>query len=112
QWPSRYGPGDQGYDLDLYVYGADGKLAGKSEMWMFSMGEGVWLQNPRNGPYRVVVVPKTVVGDLPYRVVVDLHRGYTLRESDVIYVGPSGKPDRLPYPLDLRFVPRPPVRHR
>jgi len=112
EWPTEDGPGDQGYDLDLYVYGPDGRLAGKSEMWMFSTGEGVWIQSPRNGPYRVVVVPKTVVGEVPYRVVVDFQSGYTLRESDVIFGDPAAKPEGFPYHTDLVVVGGGSKRHR
>ena len=107
QWPSEFGPGDQGYDLDLYVYGPDGKLVGKSDMWIFSMGEGVWVQNPKNGDYRVVIVPKTVVGEIPYDVVVNFQHGYTLPESDQVFGDPPARPDGLPYHTDL-VVTKPP----
>ena len=112
EWPSEFGPGDQGYDIDLYVYGPDGKLAGKSEMWMFSTGEGVWIQNPRNGNYRVVIVPKTTVGEIPYQVVVNFQRGYTLKESDQIFGDPAAKPDGLPYHTDLVVTRPPPGKRR
>lgn len=106
KWPPEDGPGDQGYDLDLYVYGPDGSLVGKSNMWSFSTDEGVWVQNPRNGTYRVVVVPKAVVGDIPYQVVADFQRGYTLAESDEIFGNPPVKPNELPYHTDLVVIGR------
>src|SRR5690348_14695020 len=37
---------DLGYDLDLWVYGPDGKLAAKSNMVAYSAAEGAWVQNP------------------------------------------------------------------
>lgn len=112
EWPTEDGPGDQGYDIDLYVYGPDGKLAGKSEMWLFSTGEGVWVQHPANGDYRVVVVPKTTVGEIPYRAVVDFQRGYTLTESDQILGDPPVRPDGLPYHTDLVVTRAPADRRR
>ena len=70
---------DAFYDLDLYVYARDGRLAGRSNNVTYSSAEGVWLQNPRNGRYRVVVAGRDVIGTSPYRIHVDLKRGWTVR---------------------------------
>ena len=55
---------DENQDLDLYVYGPDGDLAGASE-GITSTGESVLLDAPPNGEYRVVVAP-TMATDMPY----------------------------------------------
>jgi Lysyl oxidase len=89
QWPYI----DAGYDLDLYVYGPDGDLAGSSHTLAFSRNEGTWIKNPRNGTYTVVVAPKVVwsvpseladqlgkpnAGPLEYRAFVEFERGLTI----------------------------------
>jgi hypothetical protein len=71
---------DIGYDLDLYVYGPDGKLAARSNMVAYSSAEGAWVQNPQNGTYRVVIVPRDEIGTSPYQVFVNFARGYTVHE--------------------------------
>jgi hypothetical protein len=56
------------YDLDLYVYGPDGSLAASSKGFYFN-DEAALVPNAPNAPngrYRVVVVPTSVVGRLPY----------------------------------------------
>ena len=50
RWP------DERQDVDLYVYGPDGKLAAKAAH-IVSMAESVLIQTPANGTYRAVVVP-------------------------------------------------------
>lgn len=65
---------DEDNDLDLYVYGEDGSLAGRSDGVMASTGEAVRLGNAGNGRYRVVVVPRLVRGPLAYRGLVSVER--------------------------------------
>lgn len=72
---------DAGYDLDLYVFGPDGRLAGTSASFAFSSDEAAWIQDPGNGPYRIMVVPRALAGSLPYTIAVDFQRGYTVGES-------------------------------
>lgn len=55
RWP------DEGQDLDLYVYGPDGALAASSA-GIVSSAESVLMRSPRNGDYRVVVVPASADG--------------------------------------------------
>jgi hypothetical protein len=93
QWPYI----DGGYDLDLYVYGPDGGLAGSSDTLAFSRNEGAWIENPRNGTYTVVIAPKVVwsvprdlaerlgrpkTGPLDYRAFVEFERGLTIRRLE------------------------------
>ena len=93
QWPYI----DAGYDLDLYVYGPDGALAGSSHTLAFSRNEGTWIKNPRNGTYTVVVAPKVVwsvpreladqlgkpnAGPLDYRAFVEFERGLTITRTE------------------------------
>jgi hypothetical protein len=60
-------------DLDLYVYGADGSLAGRSN-GIASTSEAVRLRNAANGRFRVVVVPQLVDGTVAYRGIVEVER--------------------------------------
>jgi hypothetical protein len=84
---------DLGYDLDLYVYGPDGRLVARSATFAFSSDEGAWIQDPVNGIYRVVVVPRTVAGSLPYEVGVGFQVGYTVKESATFRLQAPGFPD-------------------
>src|SRR5438876_1096777 len=59
---------DLGYDLDLWVYGPDGKLAAKSDMVAYSAAEGAWVQDPKNGTYRIVISGRPEAGGSPYEV--------------------------------------------
>ena len=61
------------HDLDLYVYGPDGSLAGRST-GLPSTSEAVRVQEAANGVYRVVVVPQVVVGEVGYRGFVEVER--------------------------------------
>jgi hypothetical protein len=94
QWPYI----DGGYDLDLYVYGPDGKLAAVSDTLIFSRNEGVWIKNPQNGDYTVVVAPKSVwaaprevadafgrpeMGPIDYDAFVEFERGLTINREEV-----------------------------
>jgi Lysyl oxidase len=56
---------DEQQDLDLFVYGPDGKLAAKSDGFFASTAESVLIRSARNGTYRVVVVPR-FAQDLSY----------------------------------------------
>ena len=61
------------HDLDLYVYGPDGSLAGRS-VGIASTSEAVRVQNAVNGRYRVVVVPQLVDGTVAYAGFVEVER--------------------------------------
>ncbi|HYH50123.1 MAG TPA: lysyl oxidase family protein, partial [Acidimicrobiia bacterium] len=61
------------HDLDLYVYAADGSLAGRS-VGIASTSEAVRVQNAANGRYRVVVVPQLVDGTVAYQGFVEVER--------------------------------------
>ena len=61
------------YDLDLYVYGPDGSLVGRSD-GLISTGESVRMRDAANGRYRAVVVPKLVDGTVAYRAFVEVER--------------------------------------
>ena len=60
-------------DLDLYVYGPDGSLAGRSA-GIASTGESVRIRDAANGRYRVVVVPQLVEGTVAYRGYAEVER--------------------------------------
>jgi hypothetical protein len=60
-------------DLDLYVYGPDGSLVARSD-GVVSTGEAVRLPGATNGRYRVVVVPRLVVGPTAYRGFAEVER--------------------------------------
>jgi hypothetical protein len=105
---------DIAYDLDLYVYGPDGDEVAHSDMLNFSSDEAAWVQDPKNGTYRVVVVPKTLAGSLDYRGFARFERGYTVPEDmtfehttpdfpDLVMLGQ--KPDE-PRPMLPDLVPR------
>ena len=72
---------EPGYDLNLYVYAPDGRLAGKSESLVDSHAESVWVQRPVNGRYTVKVVPHNVADKEPlqYRGFVNTARGRTIK---------------------------------
>lgn len=61
-------------DLDLYIYGPDGTLAGRSDGTVASTAESIRLVSAANGSYRVVVVPRLVVGPMDYRGFVEVER--------------------------------------
>jgi hypothetical protein len=93
QWPYV----DAGYDLDLYVYGPDGREVANSDTLAFSRNEGAWVKSPRNGTYTVVIAPKLVwavprdladrlgrpnAGPLDYRGFVEFERGLTINRVE------------------------------
>jgi hypothetical protein len=60
-------------NLDLYVYGPDGSLAGRSA-GLASTSEAVRVRDAANGRYRVVVVPQMVDGTVAYRGYAEVER--------------------------------------
>lgn len=71
--------GQEGQEVDLYVYGPDdpNRLAASSTgTYGFSAAQSVLLREPRNGRYRVVVVPVHVTkeGGLGYKGIVEVER--------------------------------------
>ena len=95
---------DAGYDLDLYVYGPDGTLAARSNMVIYSSAEGTWVQNPPNGVYRVVVVPKSEIGTSPYDLFVNLTRGYTVHTTQTNLTSDPTGGGLTPYTPDFVFL--------
>ena len=65
---------DERQDVDLYVYGPDGALAAESDGFYASTGESVLIPAPRNGRYRILVVPRETT-DLAYDGVAQIERG-------------------------------------
>ena len=65
---------DEENDLDLYVFGPDGSLAGRSDGVLGSTGESVRLHDAANGRYRVVVVPRVVAGAMEYHGFAEVER--------------------------------------
>jgi hypothetical protein len=62
-------------DLDLYVYGPDGRQVAKSDGIFASTAEAVTLKKPANGEYRVVVIPRdTTDRGLDYRGIAMVQR--------------------------------------
>jgi hypothetical protein len=110
RWPDEQL--DALYDLDLYVYGPDGSLVAKSNMVTYSSAEGAWVQNPANGRYRVVVAGRDVAGTSPYRIHVDLKRGYTVHTKQSSQVADPTDADALPYTPDFVFLGSRPRRPR
>lgn len=68
RWP------DEEQDLDLFVYGPDGRLAARSDGIYASMAESVLIPAPDNGRYRIVVVPRETE-DLAYEGLAQIERG-------------------------------------
>lgn len=65
---------DERQDIDLYVYGPDGRLAAKSDGFYGSTGESVLIPAPDNGRYRILVVPRETTS-LAYDGVAQIERG-------------------------------------
>ncbi|TMK63663.1 MAG: hypothetical protein E6G53_10270 [Actinobacteria bacterium] len=95
---------DAFYDLDVYVYGPDGKLAARSNNVTYSSAEGAWVQNPKNGRYRIVVVPRDVIGTSPYRLRAALKRGWTVHTPQTSQVADPTGTGTLPYTPDFTFL--------
>ena len=75
---------DLGYDLNLYVYGPDGKLVASSTDLQYSSDEAAWVQNPRNGDYKVVITPSAELGDLTYDAVAYFQPGREYQEKSTL----------------------------
>ena len=93
RWPSY----EAGYDLDLSVYGPDGALAGRSDMYGFSREESVWIPDPANGRWTIAVEPSFIVGQpavpgmletLRYEGFVAFERGRTITRQELEYDEP------------------------
>jgi hypothetical protein len=82
QWPDD--ELDLGYDLDLYVYGPDGNLAGSSTMLQYSSDEAAWIQNPVNGEYKIVVTPHGEIGTTDYKLVARLDWGRSTTQKTTL----------------------------
>jgi hypothetical protein len=82
QWPDD--ELDLGYDLNLYVYGPDGKLAGSSTDLQYSTDEAVWIQNPVNGAYRVLITSAAELGTTPYELAAHFDRGREYKEATTL----------------------------
>lgn len=65
---------DEEQDLDLFVYAPDGSLAARSDGFYASTAESVLIVAPRNGTYRIVVVPRETT-DLHYDGMAQIERG-------------------------------------
>lgn len=100
---------DIGYDLDLYLYGPDGELAARSDAIAYSAAEGLWLQNPRNGRYQIVVMARDVVGTSPYELVATVKPGWSVSTAATLLGTPPGL---TAYEPDVTFIGRPPPARR
>jgi hypothetical protein len=101
---------DAGYDLDLYLYGPNGDLVAKSNAVAYSAAEGLWLQSPANGRYRIVVAPRDVVGTSPFKLVASTKRGYSVETTQSLLGAGDAVGDLTPYESDLTFLGRRPRR--
>jgi Lysyl oxidase len=101
---------DLGYDLDLYVYAPDGSLAGQSNMLIYSTAEGVWVPNPKDGTYRVTVVPRDVIGYSPFEVFVDFARGWSVHGRDSNQTADSSGQHMTAFTPDFTFIGDRPAR--
>lgn len=103
---------DVGYDLDLYLYGPDGEIAAKSNTVVYSSAEGLWLQDPPNGRFRVVVAPRDVVGTSPFEIVASVRRGYTAETTSTWLGAGKAAGELAPHESELTFRGGPPRRPR
>jgi hypothetical protein len=84
------------HDLDLYVYGPDGSLAGRSA-GIASTGESVRVRDASNGPYRVVVVPQAVLGAVAYHGLVEVERDLAAAPARRLLPNLVAMPPRHPH---------------
>lgn len=84
-------------DLDLYVYGPEGSLAARSDGVTASTGESVRLRNAVNGRYRVVVVPRLVVGPMDYRGFAEVERDPAVKPVRQLLPNLVALPSRHPH---------------
>jgi lysyl oxidase len=103
---------DAGYDLDLYLYGPAGDLVAHSNSIIYSTAEGLWLQSPATGRYRVVVAPRDVAGTVPYELVAAVRRGYTAATTASWLGADRLGGELVPYERNLAFRGTPPRRRR
>ena len=103
---------DAGYDLDLYLYGPGGTLVAKANSVAYSAAEGLWLQSPENGHYRIVVAPRDVVGKSPFDVFATAKRGWSANTTSSL-LGTGDLADALTsYVSRLTFLGPPPSAPR
>ena len=85
---------EEALDLDLYVYGPDGALAGKSNGFQASTSESVQIPDPVNGTYTVKVSPAFTNGeDMAYEGLAEFEAPipvHPLRDllPDLVPIGP------------------------
>lgn len=101
---------DFGYDLDLYLYGPDGDVVARSNTIGYSVAEALWVQRPTNGRYRIVVVPRDVIGSSPFDVYVSLARGWTVPTTASLLGTGDTAAEVSPYVSQLTFLGRPPLK--
>ncbi|HWH44788.1 MAG TPA: lysyl oxidase family protein [Thermoleophilaceae bacterium] len=114
RWPEEQL--DAGYDLDLYLYGPAGDVLAKSDSVIYAAAEGLWLQDPPNGRYRVVVAARDVVGTSPFEVIATAKRGWSVATTSLLLGGgdltfPGTRPAE-PEPLLPDLVPAEPGNFR
>ena len=106
RWPTEQQ--DAGYDLDLYLYGPSGSVVAKANSIAYASAEGLWLQSPENGRYRIVIAPRDVVGTSPFDVFATAKRGWSIRTTSSL-LGAGELTDPLTsYVSRLTFLGRPP----
>jgi lysyl oxidase len=110
RWPASQL--DAGYDLDLYLYGPDGELVSDGSNLIYSVSEGAWAQDPKNGTYRIVVVPRDVVGKINYDLVAHLERGWSVKTTASLLGLGDLASDLTPYQPTLVFAGHRPERNR
>lgn len=105
RWPTEQL--DAGYDLDLYLYGPGGTVVAKANSVAYSTAEGLWLQSPENGRYRIVVAPRDVIGTSPFEVFTVAKRGWSVSTTSSL-LGTGELTDPLTsYVSRLTFLGRP-----
>ena len=110
RWPTEQL--DAGYDLDLYLYGPGGTLVAKANSVAYSTAEGLWLQSPENGRYRIVVAPRNLVGTSPFDIFAATKRGWSVSTTSSL-LGAGELTDPLTsYVSRLTFIGRPPKTPR
>lgn len=106
RWPTEQL--DAGYDLDLYLYGPGGSLVAKANSVAYSTAEGLWLQSPENGRYRIVVAPRGVIGTSPFDVFVAAKRGWSVNTTSSLLGAGELTGPWTSYVSRLTFIGRPP----
>ncbi len=101
---------DAGHDLDIYLYGPNGDVVAKSNALLYAAGEGLWLQSPGDGRYRIVVAPRSLVGTSSFDVVATTKRGYSVETTSSLLGAGAAVGALTPYQSDLTFLGRSPRR--